>query len=117
MHAVIRRYEGADQNRVKDAMRQVDAEMVPILKKVPGFLGYYALDAGNGVVASISLFETREGAAASTREAADWVAKNLRDVISQSPQVTEGEVTVRHDPMPTGAMPAQEVGREATMGQ
>jgi hypothetical protein len=116
MHAVIRRYEGADQNRIKDAMRQVDAEMVPILKKISGFQGYYALDAGNGVIASISLFETREAADASNREAADWVTKNLRDVVPQSPQVTAGEVMIRHDPMPTGAMPAQEVRREATAG-
>jgi hypothetical protein len=116
MHAIIRRYEGADQKRVKDAMRQVDAEMVPILRKVPGFLGYYALDAGNGEIASISLFETREGAEASTREAKDWVTKNLRDVVPQPPQVIAGEVLVRHDPMPTGAMPAQEVRREATAG-
>jgi|SRR5829696_6740175 len=116
MHAVIRRYEGVDQKRVKDAMRQVDAEMVPILRKFSGFLGYYALDAGNGIVASISLFETREGAEASTREATDWVAKNLRDVISQPPQVTAGEVLVRHDLITTGAMPAREVGREATAG-
>jgi hypothetical protein len=116
MHAVIRRYEGADQKRIKDAMRQVDAEMVPILRKVPGFLGYYALDAGKGEIASITLFETREGAEASTREAKDWVAKNLRDVVPQPPQVTAGEVLIRHDPMPTGAMPAREVGREATAG-
>ena len=60
MHATIRRYDGVDQNRTAELTRKVNETLVPKLSKLPGFEGYYLIDAGNGVVTSLGLFETSE---------------------------------------------------------
>ena len=48
MHATIRRYEGVDQNRTVELTTKVNETLVPKLNKLPGFKGYYLIDAGNG---------------------------------------------------------------------
>ena len=56
MYASVRRYE-TDPGSVDELMRRVEEGFVPIISKAPGFVAYYALDAGDGVVASITVFE------------------------------------------------------------
>ena len=41
MHAIIRRYDGVDQNRSAELTRKVSETLVPKLEKLPGFKGYY----------------------------------------------------------------------------
>ena len=62
MHATIRRYEGVDQNRTDELTRKVNGTLVPKLEKLPGFAGYFLIEADNGVVSSLGLFETPERA-------------------------------------------------------
>jgi hypothetical protein len=45
-----------DAEAVDELMRRVEEGFVPIISNAPGFIAYYALDAGEGVVASISIF-------------------------------------------------------------
>jgi hypothetical protein len=59
----------------------------------PGFQGYWAVDAGNGVLATITVFETEEAALESTAAAKAWVAANLPELASIPPQVTAGATT------------------------
>ena len=47
------------------------------ISQAPGFVAYYIVDAGNHVVASISLFQDQAGAEESNRMAADWVKENI----------------------------------------
>ena len=63
MYAAVRRYEGIKDDA--EAGRMVGESFVPLLKQVPGFIGYYWIDAGDGVMASLSVFEDKEGADAS----------------------------------------------------
>ena len=60
MYATVRRYEGIDHGALRgdheEGRREPAAEPEPVL---PGFGGYYLIDAGEGVFASVSLFETR----------------------------------------------------------
>ena len=58
MHATIRRYDGVDQNRTTELTGKVNETLVPKLRKLPGFKGYYLIEAGNGVFSSLGLFET-----------------------------------------------------------
>jgi heme-degrading monooxygenase HmoA len=91
MYTVIRRYEG-----VRDAdevVRRATSEFGPILAEREGFQGYYVLDAGDGVVASISVFETQQAAEDSTLAASSWVAERLAELIPNPPQVTAGMAT------------------------
>jgi hypothetical protein len=45
-------------------------------RRVRDFVAYYEIDAGNGVMATISVFEDQAGEEASTERAAEWVREN-----------------------------------------
>ncbi|MFF4966265.1 hypothetical protein [Streptomyces sp. NPDC001037] len=90
MYAVVRRYEGVTDPA--EAGRLVDEAFVPILRQVPGFVAYYWVDAGNGVMLSTSVYEDRAGAEESVERAADFVRDHLASLLPNSPQVTSGQV-------------------------
>ena len=90
MYAAIRRYEGVT-DPVEDA-RRVREEFVPQLKDMPGFVAYYEIDAGNGVMATISVFEDQAGEEASTERAGEWVREAIASLSPNPPEVTAGEV-------------------------
>jgi hypothetical protein len=95
MHATIRRYEGVDQSRTDELIKKVDEELVPRLSKMEGFGGYYLIEAGNGVVSSVSFFDTSAQADESSQVAAAWVRDaTLEKAIPNPPKVTAGEVVV-----------------------
>jgi hypothetical protein len=95
MHATVRRYEGIDQSRTDELTKKVDETLLPRLSKLPGFEGYYLIEAGNGVMSSIGLFTTASQADESTRVAADWVREEkLETALPNPPKITDGEVIV-----------------------
>ena len=57
MHATIRRYAGSDQVGTDELVKNVDENLLPRLTKMPGFSGYYLIEAGNGVMSSVGFFE------------------------------------------------------------
>lgn len=91
MHTVIRRYEGAGDSA--EVCRRAVEEFAPMLAERPGFQGYWAVDAGDGVLATITVFETEEAALESTSAAKAWVAENLPELAALPPQVTAGATT------------------------
>ena len=98
MHATIRRYDGVDQNRSTELIRKTDETLVPKLNKLPGFLGYYLIEAGNGVFTSLNLFETPEQGLESTKIVATWIRdEKLETFIPNKPMITSGEVVVHGD--------------------
>ncbi|MFB7927548.1 MULTISPECIES: hypothetical protein [Streptomyces] len=90
MHAVIRRYEGVTDPA--EAGRRVNEGFVPLLREVRGFVAYYWVDAGGGVMVSTSVFEDRAGAEESTERAGGFVRERLAELLPHPPQVTAGEV-------------------------
>ena len=86
----MRRYEGITDDA--EAGRLVAESFVPLLEGVPGFIAYYWIDAGDGVMASLSVFESREGADKSVEIARAWVAEHAPTLIPNPPRVTEGPV-------------------------
>ena len=88
MHTVIRRYEGAADST--EVARRAAEEFGPMLRDRPGFQGYYVVDAGDGVLATISVFETEEAALETTSAAAAWVRENIPELADIPPQVTAG---------------------------
>jgi len=93
MYVSVRRYE-TDPAVVDEVMRRAEESFVPIISKTPGFIAYYALDAGDGVVATISMFTDQAGAEESTRLAADYVRANLASLVPNPPEISAGEVKV-----------------------
>ena len=95
MHATVRRYEGVDQSRTDELIKRVDETLLPRLSNLPGFEGYYLIEAGNGVMSSIGLFDTSAQADESTRVAANWVREEkLETALPNPPKITDGEVIV-----------------------
>ena len=90
MYAVIRRYEGVTDPA--ETGRRVDEGFVPLLRQVPGFVAYYWVDAGDGVMVSTSVFEDQAGTEESVKRAADFVRDNLASLLPNRPQVTAGQV-------------------------
>jgi hypothetical protein len=93
MHATVRRYEGVDTSRTDELTKKVNENLIPKLSKLPGFDGYFLIEAGNGVMTSVSLFDTSAHADESTRVAAGWVRdEKLESALPNSPKITVGEV-------------------------
>ncbi len=92
MYVTVRRYV-TDPKSVSEVMRRIKDEFVPIISKVPGFMSYSVLDAGNGTLASISSFESKSGADESTRRAADWV-KSVSSLLPNPPQIIAGDIVI-----------------------
>ena len=90
MYATVRRYEGVTDPG--EAGRRVNEEFVSLVKELPGFVSYYWVDAGDGVMASTSVFEDQSGAEASVERAADWVRENIAELLPNPPDVISGEV-------------------------
>jgi hypothetical protein len=90
MYATVRRYEGVSDP--SEAGRQVNEGFVPLLGQIPGFVAYYWVDAGGGVMISTSVFQDRSSADESNTKAADWVRQNMSTLLPNPPQITAGEV-------------------------
>jgi hypothetical protein len=71
---------------------QVREILVPRLNAVPGLVTYYGLNSGAGSDASLSVFDSREGAEASVRAAANFVQQHLSGLTMSKPEILEGEV-------------------------
>jgi len=96
MHATIRRYEGVDTTRTDEVAGKVNETLVPQLRKLPGFSGYYLIEAGNGVLSSLGLFETSEQAGESTKVVSKWISdENFNSAMPNAPKITSGKVVAQ----------------------
>ena len=93
MHATIRRYEGVDTQRTVELTTKVNETLVPQLRKLQGFKGYYLIEAGNGVFSSLGLFDAPEQGAESTKVASAWVVdQKLEGAFPNPPKITSGTI-------------------------
>jgi hypothetical protein len=92
MYATVRRYEGVTNS--SEAARRVKETFLPVVSKIPGFVAYYWVDAGGGVMISTSVFKDKAGAEESNRRAAAVVRESLASLLPNPPQVSAGEVVV-----------------------
>jgi hypothetical protein len=96
MHATIRRYEAVDQARTAELIKKAEDNLTPLLSELQGFNGYYLIDAGNGILSSVSVFDTAAHAEESTRVAAKWLRDDsLETAVPNPPKITSGEVVVQ----------------------
>jgi len=101
MYATHRRYDGIDQGRIEELTRKVNESLIPRLSKLPGFKGYFLMEAGDGVVRSTSLFDTSSQAEDSTRVAAEWTKdEKLEQLIPNPPKVTVRKVIAHETKAP-----------------
>ena len=96
MYATIRRYtpKTSTSKDIDDLKRRIEEKFTPIVQEIRGFHTYGVVNVGNKDLVSISIFEDRNGAAESTRRAAEFVQKDpLKDQLGK-PEVLEGELLV-----------------------
>ena len=97
MHATIRRYEGVDSSRTAELKQKVNQNLLPELSKLPGFTGYYLVEAGNGIMTSVSLFDTPTHGDESAKFVAEWIKKEqLENALPNEPKITIGEVVAQN---------------------
>ena len=98
MHATIRRYEGIDVTRINDVVEKVNDTLVPKLRELPGFAGYYLIEGSSGVLSSLGLFETSEQADESTKLVSKWITdEKLDSAMPNPPKITSGKVVAHSD--------------------
>ena len=90
MYVAVRRYEGVSD--AQKVAQLVDEGFIPIISEMPGFVAYYFVDAGDGVMVSSSVFEHKTAEEQSTFRAGEFVAEHLAPFIPNPPQITAGEV-------------------------
>jgi hypothetical protein len=86
MFATVRRYEGIEASDKDELTKKVGESLAPRLSKLPGFSGCFLIDAGDGVISSIGLFDTSTQANESTRVASEWVRDEKLETILKTPR-------------------------------
>ena len=82
------RFDPADSLLIGTYVRE---SFVPVLRKAPGFVAYYWLNAGDGNGVSLSLYTDKAGADASVSIAAEFVRTHVADLVGD-PEVVEGRI-------------------------
>lgn len=95
MYSSIRRYTTSpgEADAIIDLLRQGNIEQrIGIL---PGFIAYYIINCGDGVLLTINVFDERAIAEQSNTIAAEWVKEHVLPHYSLSPpEITVGEVVL-----------------------
>jgi hypothetical protein len=78
----------------EEIARRVQDSFVPLLRKLPGFRGYYLLNGGPDVLISIRVFDSADEALASNEIAANWMRDNVLEFTKGMPEVVAGNVLV-----------------------
>jgi len=93
-YVTVRRYEGVT-NPV-EAAKEVQEVFVPLIKKIHGFVAYYWVDAGGGVMVSTSIFEDQAGEEQSNAIAREVVREHFAALFPKPPQITAGKVVAHN---------------------
>jgi hypothetical protein len=84
-----------DPGSVDEVTRGINEGFLPIIKDASGFQAYYVVDAGDGRLETVSVFEDRKGAEESTRMASVYISENMASLLPDSPEVLQGEVVAQ----------------------
>jgi hypothetical protein len=90
MYLSIRRYDRV--RSVGEVCRKIELSFVPLLRRQPGFIAYYAVDGGGGTMATVSVFSTEAMAVESNDIAATWLRDNVADLQPEPPTIVAGKV-------------------------
>src|SRR5215475_5714894 len=92
-YLTVRRYDGVPDS--KQLPRRIQEEFIPLITKIPGFISYYWVDEEDGIMVSVSVYETKAAEEESNRVAADFVKKHVAPLLPNPPQITAGQVVAR----------------------
>lgn len=72
----------------------IEAEYLPLIDDVPGFVSYTLLDLGGDEITSIGVFESQAAAEEANARAQAWTAERLKPLAAAPLEATEGTVLV-----------------------
>lgn len=93
MHATIRRIK-THPGRAGDVAALIEAEYVPMVRGVLGFVSYTLVDVGDDEVASVGTFATPEAAAEANTVAMRWTADRLAPLVVTPLEARAGAILV-----------------------
>jgi hypothetical protein len=93
MQASVRKYK-VDQSMVDEVSRRVEETFVSQVSAVPGFVAYYVIDAGNGILIAVTVGDDANVVQQSADMAAEFVRDELSDVAIERVEAASGEVAV-----------------------
>ncbi len=92
MYCSIRQYK---IRKPKEFTDLVNESFINVIRTVPGFISYMALDQGDGWWTSVSVFDTPEAMYQSDALAAKWVKEHAAKLVWGPPEITAGPVVVK----------------------
>jgi hypothetical protein len=95
MYASIRKYK-FKPGSYPGVQLLVNEQFLPLLNRSQGFIHYYAIDEGDDAVTSVTVFESKEQAAACNEIAFTWARETLAAFLAAAPQAANGEILIEH---------------------
>jgi hypothetical protein len=90
MYVTFRRYK-IDPANTEEILKRVNEGFAPFLYNAVGFVSYEIFCDEEGYICSVSMFNTRASMEEANASAAEWVAKNIRQLLPNPPLVSQGE--------------------------
>lgn len=90
MYVVIRSFRKV--HSMAEAARRAQTGIGEIVKRIPGFGGYFVFDAGEGMGGSITFFETKEAAEEASEVSLAWIRASLADQVEGDPDIIVAEI-------------------------
>lgn len=90
MYVVMRSFKKV--HPMEEAARRAQTGIGEIVKRIPGFGGYFVFGAGQGVGGSITFFGTKEAAEEASEVSLAWIKASLADQVEGDPHIVVAEV-------------------------
>ena len=88
----MQRYGATRVSDRREVARLVNRGFLPIIRDIEGFVDYYVVDGGDGVMVSTNFFEDPSGEQESNWRGKEFVGQHLEPLLPNPPHITAGEV-------------------------
>jgi len=93
VHGAFRKYK-VDPDQIDELSRRIASDFVPQVSQEPGFAAYHVIDAGNGIVITVTLGDDADAVQRSMDTAANFVRDELPNMDIERVEAAHGDVTV-----------------------
>ena len=93
MYAAFRRGK-VQSEKADEVLQHIRENVLPLVRKVPGFLSFYAVKLGEDDIITVSVFETQAQADESSKVAAAWVLAHIAPLLAGPLDISGGKVVI-----------------------
>lgn len=95
MHATFRRIK-TQPGKAAEVARLIEADYLPLIADVAGFVSYTLVDLGDDEVSSVGIFTTAQSADQANETARSWTAETLAPYVASPLEARAGSVLINH---------------------